>query len=787
MSITLRRTGRVSAAGIVAALGLTALASSPALADTGTWVVGAGGSATVSVADAVIEGNAIHLEGTGWTDGNDDSDADGSWIGVKLGAAGGVESDILTTEPASGKFVFPGTTSGTAAIWTGIIADDNGDFSVDIPFPTASNTSPALATAWAPGTTHHLQLLTGSVKPGGDTPRSVYVTFTVSAENLTVTAAAGGRGAPAGQVTITVASGDGRFAIGETLTVKVDGVEKAWSNGGTVTDTGAIAKSSTLVFAPGELRAGTHTVEITGSVSGTATKTVTVLPTVAFSALTQGAAGTATVGNLPNGASVTGLLLDGSDVSFSGLPVSAAADGSATVSYTIPANQALGTFPVTVTLADGSSFTLAGQKISPDATVSGEDGFTVISSDEELYQGLYQSAYSAEQKALFATASSGTGANEDGYLYKVDPDTLKVVASVHPKGLVDVDGVAGQAPYGVGVDDVNGTVWVTNTRTGAVAVYNAADLTLLKQYPAGSISHPRDAIYDPESDRVFVSSASEGTSGEGYIRVYDAKTFEQVADIQTGPRTVYSPMSLAVSGGVLVSPSLSSNKVIKVNTKTLEFDFLTIEGINVGGRGASGIAYDAAGNRLYIASQNSDEIVVADATTGATIAEVPTGGGALNVAFDPVHKLAYAANFGGATVTVLNADGTKVANLPIARANHVSVDGEGNAYVVDKNAAGNKVWKISVKGEEPGTDPTNPGTDPGTNPGTDPGTNPGTNPGTDPGTDPGKQPDPVTGDDLPNTGASPLVLFMGLGGLILLAGGTVLVGTARRRSVGVAK
>lgn len=692
-SRALGRGGRVTAAVLAGALGLSTLSVVPAFADTGTWLNGGDSGATISVADAVIAGDAIHLEGSGWLDGTDDSDADGSWIAVKLGAAAGVEPDLLTVEPASGRFTFPGAGSGTPAIWSGIVADDDGDFSVDIPFPTASNTNPALATEWAPGTTHHLQLLTGSMKPGGDTPRSVYVTFTISADTLAVTAAAGGRGAPAGQVTITVAAGAGTFAANEALTAKVDGEPAAWSTGGTASATGALS-STTIVYAPGTLRAGSHTVEVTGATSGTRSRTVKVLPTAAYSSLAQGSEGTLTLSNLPSGSSVSEVVFDGAKVGFSGLPT-AETDGVATVGYTIADDSALGSFPVTVKLSNPTeTFTLASQKISPDATVFGEDGFTVTSTNEGIFQGLYQSAYSTEQKALFATAASGTGANEDGYLYKLDPSTLEVLASVHPKEFTAGD-ETGKAPYGVGVDDVNGTVWVTNTRTNTVAVYAADDLELLKQFPTGTVSHSRDAIYDPASDRVFVSSASEGTSGNGYISVFDAKTYEKIQDIQTGARTDYSPMSLAVDDGTLVSPSLSSNKVIKIDTESLAFEFIEVEGINVGGRGASGIAYDATSDRIFVASQNSDELVVANASTGETIKEVPTGAGALNTALDRANHLVYVTNFGGTTVTVLNEDGTKVANLPIARANHVSVDGLGNAYVVDK-AAGNKVWKISV-------------------------------------------------------------------------------------------
>lgn len=693
-----RRLARAGAVTVVAALGVTTAltATSAAFADTGTWLVGGSSGATVSVANAVISGDAIHLEGTGWTDGTDDSAADGSWIAVKLGAAGGVEDGILTTEPAAGRFTFPGASAGTASVWSGIVADDTGAFTADIPFPTGSNTAPALATAWTAGTTHHLQLLTGSLKQGGDQPRSVYVTFTVSGDSITVSAGSGGRGAAPGSTTVTVAGAAGTFAANEALTATVDGVATAWTAGGTASATGALA-STTIVYPAGGIRAGAHTLTLTGATSGTKTRTFTVSPTAAYSSLTQGSTGTLTLSNLPTGSAVTGASFDGSGIAFTGLGVVADANGTAVVGYTIPASQALGTYPVTVTLSNpAATYTLAGQKISPDAATFGDGQFQLSSNGTGIFQGLYQSAYSTSRNALYATAASGTGAAEDGYLYKLDPNTLQVLVSAHPKELT-VGGETGKAPYGVGVDDVNGNVWVTNTRTATVAVYDADDLTLLKQFPANLITHPRDVVYDAATDKVFASSASEGTSGNGYITVFDAKSLEKITDIQTGARTDFNPVSLTLGGGFLYSPSLSSNKIAKIDTATNAVQFLTITGINVGGRGASGIAYDAADDRLFIASQNSDEVVIADAATGATIAEVATGAGALNVSYDAVHKLAYVTNFGGSTVTVLDNDGNKIANLPIARANHVTLDGAGNAYVVDKNT-GNKVWKISYLG-----------------------------------------------------------------------------------------
>ncbi|OJU86290.1 MAG: hypothetical protein BGO11_02675 [Solirubrobacterales bacterium 70-9] len=672
-------------------------AISPACADTVT----AGDGATATVADIVAGGSAIHIEGTGWTH---PTNGTGSTIGVKLG-------DAVTTEPASGPVINPAT--GTSAdefdVWDAVEAEDDGTFSADIPFPTATNTNPALASPWAVGTTHTLRLLTGSME-SGDTPRSVLLTFTIG-EGLVSTATT----ATDDKVTVTFSGGT--FPAGEVLSVKHDSTPLQWSvkNGrqtelkDTITagSTGTI--SASVVLAAGVAPAGPLTLTITGDQGTDEDVTVVVPPSVSFGGGTSlGATGTLTLGNLVAGATISSVQLGDQTLATN---LAANGEGKATASYTIPRSMSPITQSLVITQAtpEARTYTLS-QAVYPDESTVGAGRFDVISSTAAFYQGFYQSAYSATEDALYVTASDrGTG--NAGFIYKLDPDTLAIEAS---KETVNPD-FAKAGAFGIGVDDVHGNVWVSNTGSNSVAVYKESDLSLVKQFPAETISHSRDVVYDPTTELVFVSSASEGSSASslGYISVFEADDkngngtpYEKLTDIQTGTRDVFNPVSLTLGDGKLFSPSLGSNKVVSIDTAhVLDVGyaptFLEIDGIDVGGRGASGIAYDVADDRLFIASQNSNEVVVADATTGATIKEVPTGRQALNVVFDPVHRLAYVANFGGTSVSVLDADGDEIASLPIATANHISIDDRGDAFVVDK-AATNRVWKITPRLETVG-------------------------------------------------------------------------------------
>lgn len=105
-----------------------------------------------------------------------------------------------------------------------------------------------------------------------------------------------------------------------------------------------------------------------------------------------------------------------------------------------------------------------------------------------------------------------------------------------------------------------------------------------------------------------------------------------------------------------------------------------------GASSASGVAYDPARNRLFVASQASDNVVVLDVTTGTVVANIPTGAGALNATYDAVHGYVYVSNRTGGTITVIDAATlTVIANLPGGtNPNHVTTGTDGVVYAVNK-------------------------------------------------------------------------------------------------------
>lgn len=397
-------------------------------------------------------------------------------------------------------------------------------------------------------------------------------------------------------------------------------------------------------------------------------------------------------------------------------PVAADAEGKFQAETQIPKTATPGRHAVVLSATEPSAAAIHTLKVSPDLPLLGAEKFDVQA--EPTVAGVYQSAYSAKSQAVFVTTAIGRPPVKESALVKLDPNSLKPMASVTPQpapGRTDAQGQAQDggvfAVYGVGVDDVNGNVWVSNTHQNTVAVYRQSDLKLLKQFKPGTVGHPRDVMVDEKNGKVFVNTAMGAQ-----VAVFDARTLEQTATLElTGPEPkraaggfpgrnagpkpfVTMAMSFdPASGKLFVVGNDGAVAVIDSASNAVEATY-AVEGV-VGG---IAIAYDAGSQRIFVGGQGSDNVVLADARTGAVIRDVKVGAGTLGLAFDPVHKLVYAANRGAGTLTVLDTDGQIVANLaggPLP--NHVSVAPQGVVYALNKgmadDAASNHIRRVQPK------------------------------------------------------------------------------------------
>ncbi|MDD2868407.1 YncE family protein [Neomegalonema sp.] len=408
-------------------------------------------------------------------------------------------------------------------------------------------------------------------------------------------------------------------------------------------------------------------------------------------------------------------------------PLVVDAEGNFSHEIQIDDEAATGLQPILVIGENPAAAEVIELKISPEVPLSGVEKFDIASAPAT--RGLYQVAFSPKSGAVYVAAAVGRPPVRQSALLKVDAETLETLATATPPvapappprpgaggpggagpGAGGPGGPGGApqddrpplfAVYGVGVDDANGRVWVTNTRQNTLAVYDQADLSLVKQFDPGLATHSRDVVVDEANGRAYVS-----TSFENHIVVIDTATLEilEPVVIQSGKRgETFGTMSLDLDpvGGKLVTVSMGTNEAAVVDVRTGEAKVIPLPGA----RGASGAAYDPQEGLIFVASQQSDNLLIVKAETGEVLHDVKVGAQPLNVAFEPVERLAYVANRGAGTITVVNTSGEIVANLDAGNLpNQLRADGKGNVWAVNKargedDPTGDRVWRIRPKAQ----------------------------------------------------------------------------------------
>ncbi|VDC33439.1 Vgb family protein [Pseudogemmobacter humi] len=382
-------------------------------------------------------------------------------------------------------------------------------------------------------------------------------------------------------------------------------------------------------------------------------------------------------------------------------PLVVDAEGKFSFELTVDADAATGQQPVLVIAEKPAAAEMITLKISPEIPISGTEKFAIANGP--VTRGLYQVDYSEASKAVFVASAVGRPPVRQSALTKLDAETLAVLAQAEPPAAPareDEDGGV-FAVYGVGVDDANGTVWVTNSRQNTIAVYAQADLKLIKQFEPGAVNHARDVVIDEINGRAYASATRTGN-----IEVFDTRTLEQLAPIViTSAKRggEYSAMSLDIdpASGKLFNVSMSTNELAVIDLKSGESRLIDLPGA----KAAAGVAYDAKEGLIFVVSQQSDNLLIIDEASGEIKFDLPVGAQPLNVTFEPKSGLAYVANRGSGTIAVVNRKGEIVANLDAGNStNQLRADGEGRIWAVNKargenDPTGDNIWRITLAAE----------------------------------------------------------------------------------------
>lgn len=412
------------------------------------------------------------------------------------------------------------------------------------------------------------------------------------------------------------------------------------------------------------------------------------------------------VDQLPDGASVT---YAGTEKVQWNKSTATASEGSATLEGLTVAGEIGDAIIVKYTIGGKEYVENTGVAVAAAEEDVNADQFDLVST--VVKAGLYQSAYVESDDTIIVTRAVGRPPITDSGLIKLKASDLSVVAqaeSVKSTANPDwVDKGAVRAVYGVNVDQERNLVWTTDTRDNGISIYDAKTLAPVYYFGNGSLNHGRDVQVDQTTHKAYASSAA-GSEAVVTEFTYDPATGKgtSTAIALEGFSGPTASLDFDQATGSLFVVQLNGTKVAKINVRgekpTVEYiDFGHAEEL----QGVIGLTYVAETNEVWVAAQGSNRVASYNLETGATEL-FDTGAGALNVKYEPVSKTVLVSNFGGGTVTVIGAKSHTILGQltgAAARVNHISVDGKGNAYAVNKGTveregqSGNQVTKITPK------------------------------------------------------------------------------------------
>jgi DNA-binding beta-propeller fold protein YncE len=213
---------------------------------------------------------------------------------------------------------------------------------------------------------------------------------------------------------------------------------------------------------------------------------------------------------------------------------------------------------------------------------------------------------------------------------------------------IDKDAVVGEiAPtpgvHGIAIAPDLGRGFVSNGREATVGIVDLKTLQIVGTVKTGE--NPDAILYEPVHQEIYAFNG-RGKSAT----VFDAKTGEVRATIPLPGKPEFAVFD--EKAGRVYNNIEDTSQLVAIDTKT---HAVVATWPIAPGEGASGLAFDPGGRRLFVGCSNNLMLML-DAPTGKVLARVPIGPGVDANAFDPGTGLAFASSSDG-TLTVARPEG----------------------------------------------------------------------------------------------------------------------------------
>ena len=317
---------------------------------------------------------------------------------------------------------------------------------------------------------------------------------------------------------------------------------------------------------------------------------------------------------------------------------------------------------------------------------------------QALAKGLYELAYSPRQNAVFVASSGGFGDDADpAKILRLNPKTLAVEQEIALE----------RKAFGITLDDAGGRLYVGNTvdlSVTAVDIVNNRVVGVVQleekvRTEDGKERYPRDLrelVVDPASKRLFL----QGHSGKGSVLyVVNTETLE-VEKTLPGLGNAKAPGLAFDAAGQRLFVTNLLGELITISTRTLEIT----QRVQTEAEQPLNIAFDPASRRLFVTDQGlemirnfqiksipgftskhpGNRIAVFDADSGRQVDSIPTDAGPMGILLDAQRQRLYVTNRGAGNVTVYDSRSHALLRTIVlpTHPNSLALDASGNVLYV---------------------------------------------------------------------------------------------------------
>ena len=210
-------------------------------------------------------------------------------------------------------------------------------------------------------------------------------------------------------------------------------------------------------------------------------------------------------------------------------------------------------------------------------------------------------------------------------------DSVQIVDAFAGKQIKQIDGLS--EPQGSLYVPETDTLYVANSASGHLNIYNGTTFALIKSIDYGAGSDPDNLRYDPASKRVYLGY------GEGAIGAIDATTNARVG---TDFKFKAHPEGFQLEqNGSRIFVNIADEKIIRViDRKTGK---QTVWQLPSGHSANFPMVLDEPDRRVFIGTRKPSRLTVFNMDTGAVVASVPTTGDMDDIFYDADRRRIYVA------------------------------------------------------------------------------------------------------------------------------------------------